>query len=253
MIAAFLFFANIAFAQVVQKPIIDFDELQDESFRRTVFVKMYRNDSDKDPVRSAGIMLKDGMFLVNEHTVRPMKSNPLAKFQFINYGKTMWFFPDAAIVACDDVNDICLLKTSQKEIKFFEVKPPTYRKITDASPVGLFDKEKVYFNGFCSAEPDTKKAIYVGYKKYAYETTDVAKKRNNDALELSSESGGAATCAGDSGGPLFDNSLTLYGMIRDYVKSEKIRSYALPVSQIRTFIEKSLVSDKRQAIPIKPK
>lgn len=253
MISLLLMIVNLASAQVALKPIIDFDELQDESFRRTVFIKMYRNENDKDPVRSVGIMLKDGYFLVNEHTLRPIKSNSQVKYQFINYGKTMWFFPDASIVACDDVNDICLLKTSQKELKHFDIEPPSYRKITESSPVGLFEKEKLFFNGYCKSEPDTKKAVYAGYKKSAYETADVEKKRNNDALELVSETGESATCPGDSGGPVFDNSLTLYGMIRDYVKSDKIRSYALPASKIRMFIEHNLKNTTRQSVRIKSK
>src|SRR5690606_3289641 len=100
-----------------------------------------------------------------------------------------------------------------------------------------FKEEAIYFNGFCNELPRMAKAKYVGFTSTAYEKISHQSRTNHtSAIRFSSPSGGKIACAGDSGGPLFDNNLSLYGMVRDTVTVDGVeKNLAVPVNVIRDF------------------
>ena len=88
-----------------------------------------------------------------------------------------------------------------------------------------------------------KKAKYLGYTTSAYETKIQGlenRKTDTAAIQFSSVSGEGIACGGDSGGPLFDANLYLYGIVRDAVKgAENSKNFAVPVSIMKEFYLKT--------------
>lgn len=238
MIALLILIPLISLAQPVLNPIIDQEKLEDESLRRTVFIQFFEGGKISERQHATGIVLKNGYIMTNAHVLRPFFQDKKTSYTISGYGKTAYYAKEAKVLACDETNDICLLKTDLSILKYFSIETPSYRTITKSNPVGLYEKELVYFTGGSNGMIELKKARNVGYKTTAYDSTVAQRRWGIDAIELESEKGGEATRHGDSGGPVFDSSLTLFGMIRDYViKDTGNKSMAVPANKIRDFYE----------------
>lgn len=238
MIALLLLFPLASFAQSILSPIIDQDKLADESIRRTVFIQFFPSGRISERQHATGTVLKDGLIMTNAHVLRPFFKDKKTSYKISGYGKTVYYAKEAQVLACDEANDICLIKTDLTHLKYFSVDTPSYRKITKENPVGLYEKELVYFAGGSNGMIELKKARNVAYKTAAYDGTTAQRRWGVDSIELQGEKGGEATSHGDSGGPVFDSSLTLFGMIRDYIINDTgNRSMALPANKIRDFYE----------------
>lgn len=245
MIALAILFAGTAFAQTSFKTIVDEDVLKKESMARTVFIRMFSSSDTSAPIKGSGIILGDGYLLTNEHVLRPHLDQKKVAFHIFTHGKRILHkFEDVSILGCDKANDICLMKTSGKyNDSFFTFESPSFRTVTPDKPVGLFKDETIYFNGFCSEFPEMKKAKYVDLTTSAYEVKVAGLENRNvntSAINFSSTAGDGIACGGDSGGPLFDANLYLYGMVRDSITfNNKKKNYAVPVSVLREFFKKT--------------
>lgn len=245
MIPLLLMFGSVAFAQTSFKTIVDDSILKKESMARTVFIRMFTSADTSAPVKASGIILEKGYLLTNEHVLRPHLEGKKVAFHIFTHGKRILHkFENIRILGCDKANDICLLKTDAAyNDSWFSFESPSFRTITTDKPVGLFKDETIYFNGFCSEFPETKKAKYNELTSSAYETKIAGLENrsvNTTAINFSSVSGDGIACGGDSGGPLFDANLYLYGMVRDSVLADyKKKNYAVPVSVLRDFFKKT--------------
>lgn len=245
MIALAILFAGTALAQTSFKTIVDEPVLKKEAMARTVFIRMFSSADTSAPVKGSGIILADGYLLTNEHVLRPHLEGKKVVYHIFTHGKRLLHkFENISILGCDKANDICLMKTEGKyNDSFFTFESPSFRKITPEKPVGLFKDETIYFNGFCSEFPEMRKARYVDLTTSAYEVKVSGLENRNvntSAINFSSTTGDGIACGGDSGGPLFDANLYLYGMVRDSITLDnKKKNYAVPVSVLREFFKKT--------------
>jgi S1-C subfamily serine protease len=245
MIPFLLMVSGLAFAQTSFKTIVDDSILKKESMARTVFIRMYSSADTSAPIKGSGIILQDGHLLTNEHVLRPHLEGKKVAFHIFTHGKRILHkFDQIKVLGCDKANDICLLKTAGNyQDSYFTFESPSFRTITPEKPIGLFKDEKIFFNGFCSEFPETKKAKYIDLTSSAYEVKVSGLENRNvntTAINFSSESGDGIACGGDSGGPLFDSNLYLYGMVRDSITTDnKKKNYAVPVSVLRDFFKKT--------------
>lgn len=243
------------FAQTSFKPLIDKNELNKESMARSIFIRAYLDSDTKNAIKASGIILKDGYLLTNEHVMRHHLEGKKVAYQIFTNGKTSFHkFEEVKILGCNKENDLCLLKTAKTyNDSYFSLDSPSFRKITPEQPVGLFKDELIFFNGFCNESPKQNNGKYVDYTKTAYERkVDGLENRHSDtsAIQFSSESGEGIACGGDSGGPLYDANLYLYGIVRDsisYSLDNKKKNFAVPITEIRNFfyLNKDKTSDNK--------
>lgn len=244
----------LAFSQTTFSPITDEAKLKIESMKRTVFIRGFLSADRKDPPRSTGIILKDGYIITNEHVLRPHLNGRKVAFHIFTYGKKSFHkFEEVYLLGCDIENDICLLKTDRDYgDSFFSLEPPSFRTISKDKPVGLYKDEMIFFNGFCNEFSKMTKGKYVTYTDTAYEWNEHKTRTNSTtAVQFSLENGGSVACGGDSGGPLFDYNLYLYGMVRDSVFFEPdktIKNFAVPINIIRDFVKKTKSSSQKNKI-----
>lgn len=236
-------------AQTSYKTITNEALLKKEAMSRTVFIRMYDSSSTDSPVKATGALLKDGYFLTNEHVVRPYLEGKKVAFHIYTNGRSsIHKFEDVDLIDCDKVNDICLLKTSKDyNDAYWTLDSPSFRKISNESPLGLFKGEPIFFNGFCGTFPESKKAKYLNYTSSAYERSVAGlenRKYDTSAIHFSAPDGSSVACGGDSGGPLYDSNLYLYGLVRDSIRFDEgtKKNYAVPLNIIRTFVEKAKAS-----------
>ena len=242
----------LSYAQSKFSPIIDDEKLQIESSSRTVFIRSYQSSDTNSAVRSTGIILKGGYILTNEHVLRPhIKGSKVAFHIYTNGKKSFHKFDDLSLLGCDNENDICLLKTDKDYgDAFFSLESPSFRQISQDKPVGLFKEETIFFNGFCDELPRMARAKYVDFTSTAYEKiSHQSRTYHTSAIHFASPEGKRIACAGDSGGPLFDNNLYLYGMVRDTVTVDGVdKNLAVPVNVLRKFFTTTKDSSKRDKI-----
>lgn len=241
----FVLCAGLTFAQTSFKTIIDEEQLRKESMARTVFIRTYLTAETANPIKATGVILKDGFILTNEHVLRPHLEGKKVAFHIFTHGKRVVHkFEDVSVIGCDKKNDVCLMKTSRiYKDSFFSFESPSFRTISKEKPIGLFKEEPIFFNGFCDEFPSLKKGKYVDFSTSAYETKIGGlenRARDTVAIEFSSLTGDGIACGGDSGGPLYDGNLYLYGMVRDSVRiADKKKNYAVPVSILQEFFDKT--------------
>lgn len=241
-IILFAFSISLAQAQTTFKPIVNNDELAKESFARTIFIRAYTDtDNPDEAVRATGIILKDGYLLTNEHVMRPFLAGEKISFQIFTTGKLFHKFQNVYLLGCNLENDLCLLKTKNPyNDSYFTLQTPTFRKLTASAPLGLFKNEELSFNGFCSGLPLIQRTKYVDYVTNGYiNSAHPHRKKTTPSLQFSDLNGDSIACGGDSGGPIFDQNLYLYGIVRDFQNStndpKKARNYAVPMDIITTF------------------
>lgn len=245
MILFLLIFSLTSFAQTSYKPLVDKKALTKESMARTVFIRAYLNSNTDNAIRATGIILKNGYILTNEHVMRHHLTGTKVAYQFFTNGKSSFHkFEDIKLLGCNKENDLCLLKTSRNySDSFFTLESPTFRKITKELPLGLFKDELIFFNGFCGMSPRMNSGKYIDYTVTAYERKIEGlenREMNTSAIQFSSESGESIACGGDSGGPLFDANLYLYGIVRDsisYGDAKTKKNFAVPITEIRSFFD----------------
>jgi hypothetical protein len=242
MIIFSLLFSALAFSQTVSMPLTNEAQLRKEAMARTVFIRMYDSADTSAPIKATGVILKDGYILTNEHVLRPHLSGKKVAFHIYTSGKrNLHKFEDMSVLGCDNTNDICLMKSGvQYNDSYFTMESPSFRKITDDKPIGLFKEEMIYFNGFCEEYPTMKKGKYIDYTSSAYRSKIAGlENRHFDtpAIQFSAEDGRGIACGGDSGGPLFDANLYFYGIVRDSISTDnKSKNFAVPVSILKDFI-----------------
>lgn len=245
MIFLLLLSAGLSYAQTSFKTIVDESSLKKEAFARTVFIRTYLKADTSNPIKATGVILKDGYLLTNEHVMRPHLEGKKTAFHIYTHGKRLVHkFEDVSVIGCDKNNDLCLLKTSKiYNDSYFALDAPSFRTITTERPVGLFKEEAIFFNGFCDEFPEMKKGKYIDYSSSAYEVKVSGlenRKYDTVAIQFSSPEGDSVACGGDSGGPLFDGNLYLYGIVRDSVViGNRKKNYAVPASVIRDFFSKT--------------
>lgn len=260
MILKFIFLLSISFCSLAQtkfQAIIKEDELLKESMSRTVFIRAYM-DGDKsadNAIRATGIILKDGFLLTNEHVMRPFREGKRVEFQIFTQGKRFHKFNDVYLIECNNENDLCLLRTKNNyRDSYFTLEPPSFRTISNKAPLGLFKDEALYFNGFCSGWPKMQKTKYVDYVLNGYvNSTHPYRKKDTPSLQFSDLNGKSIACGGDSGGPIFDQNLYLYGIVRDFQNSTNdpslARNYAVPMNIITNFINENKSKPSTIKIP----
>lgn len=226
-----------SFAQTSYMAITNEEKLSNESNKRTIYFRGYLKGGDRsNPIRSTGILLKEGYILTNYH--------PLKRFlegEEISYWLGLKFdgiqkIQDVGLIECDTENDLCLLKTTNKyPFPYFSLEQPQFRKITSESPLGLFKGEPLYFNGFGdNVLWKTKKIKFIDYVTNAYTySSNEHRKNNTPALSFGGLDGSPIAERGDSGGPIFDQNLFLYGLIRDGLQN---KNYAVPMNVIIDFV-----------------
>jgi len=225
-------------AQTSFKPLIDKSELQKQSMARTLFIRAFET-GEKEPIRATGVILKDGFLLTNEHVMRTFLQNKKVSYHIFTNGRIFHRFQDVFLLGCDAENDLCLLRTKRSyKDYYFTLDHPSFRKISQDSPLGLFRQEKIFFNGFCSGFPKMSEIQYVDYVTNGYLRSSLAsRKKDTPSLQFSARNGDAIACGGDSGGPLFDENLYLYGLVRDFENDtndpKKARNYAIPMNIIK--------------------
>lgn len=241
MRALILFFISLhALSQTSFKPLTNEDELLKGSLGRTIFIRAYEG-ADRNPdnaVRATGVILKGGYLITNEHVMRPFTQGKSITFQIFTQGRLFHTFQEVYLLGCNPENDICLLKTKNNyNDPYFSLETPPFRKISASAPLGLFKGEKLYFNGFCSAWPKMQKTQYVDYVTNGYyHSINPNRKKDTPSLQFADLNGDSIACGGDSGGPIFDQNLYLYGIVRDFQNStndpKKARNYAVPMNII---------------------
>lgn len=245
MILLALLFGATVHAQTSFKTIIDENVLRKEAMARTVFFRMYADSDTSKAIKASGIILKDGYLLTNEHVLRPHLEGKKVVFHIFTQGKKILHkYEELSVLECDKVNDLCLLKTAKRyNDSFFTFEVPSFRKTSEQNPVGLFKDEEIYFNGFCDELPSMKKAKYIDFKTSAYETKIAGLEQRSTqttAIQFSAVSGEGIACGGDSGGPLFDGNLYLYGIVRDSVAVDGTKkNYAVPLKVMKEFFDRA--------------
>lgn len=233
-----------AFAQVSFKPIVDEGKLEEASMARTVFIRAYESADVEKAVRSTGVLLAGGYFITNEHVMRPHLQGKSVVFHMYVKGKRFHKLEDVYLLGCDPENDLCVLKTKRSyKDSFFTFEGPSFRTTSKEAPLGLFKDEQFYFNGFCSGLPRMQKAKYVDYVTNGYQnSTNENRKATTVSLQFSAVNGDSIACGGDSGGPLFDANLYLYGIVRDFQNAtadpKLARNYAVPMDVIRKLFDR---------------
>jgi ribosomal protein S8 len=242
ILSIFLSFA--AYSQTAVRAIFEDKVLSAQSMARTAFIRSYQsNDRDK-AVRATGVILKGGYLITNEHVIRPHFKKEKVAFHVYTNGKKFHKFQNMYLLGCSTEHDICLLKTKNDyDDAYFSLDSPSFRKITHSTPLGLYKEEELFFNGFCSGWPKMSKAKYVDYVTNGYQySSNENRKSDTPSLQFSAPNGDSIACHGDSGGPLFDKYLHLYGIVRDYQNAtsdpKKARNYAAPMDVIREIYEK---------------
>lgn len=245
------------FSQSSYKPLTNEDELMKESLGRTFFVRAYEN-GERNPdnaVRATGIILKDGFLLTNEHVIRPFSQGRNISFQIFTQGRFFHKFQNVYLLGCNAENDICLLKTKNKyNDPYFSLETPPFRKISASAPLGLFKDEILHFNGFCSGWPKSQKTKYINYVVDGYtQSSNPNRKKDTPSLQFADLNGDSIACGGDSGGPIFDQNLYLYGIVRDFQNStsdpKKARNYAVPMDIITRFFNENKNNPTLKKIP----
>jgi S1-C subfamily serine protease len=245
--------ASFAFSQTAISPLIDTEKLSRESLARSVFIRAFLSKDTTSPVKSTGIILKGGFIITNEHVMRPHLDGKKVAFHIFTNGKRgIHKFENVMILGCDHENDICLLKTENDYgDSFFSLEAPPFRTLGPDKPVGLFKDEAIQYNGFCKDFPKMTKVKYVGYTESAYENIGFQKRKSTTAaIQFAGETGQSIACGGDSGGPLFDQYLYLYGMVRDSItdSSHFRKNYAIPATVIREFVSNTKNSESKNQI-----
>lgn len=247
-----------SYAQTSYRPIIDGKQLEKESMARTVFIRAYHNGdkSAENAIRSTGIILKDGYLITNEHVMRPLLEQKSVEFQIFTKGRIFHKFENVFLLGCNQENDLCLLKTTNEyRDHYFTLETPPFRNVTPQAPLGLFKNESLFFNGFCSGWPKMQKTKYVDYVKNGYiNSSHPYRKSDTPSLQFADEKGESIACGGDSGGPIFDQNLFLYGIVRDFQNStndpKKARNYAVPMDIIISFFHENKGKPLTKIVPI---
>ncbi len=239
-----LIFAVQSSSQTSYKALTNEEELSGQAFSRTIFIRAYTTSKNPDDaIRATGVILKDGYLITNEHVLRPFLEGKTVSFQIFTQGRIFHKFQDVFLLGCNQENDLCLLKTKNKyNDPYFTLSSPPFRTISSKTPLGLFKEEQLFFNGFCSGWPKYQKTKYVDYVKDGYiHSNHPYRKPNTPSLQFADINGDSIACGGDSGGPIYDQNLYLYGIIRDFQNStndpKKARNYAVPMDIISKFFD----------------
>lgn len=238
-----------SFAQVASRAFIDMESLDREAKERTILVKGFKSKyPDKNLFNATGTNLKDGYFFVNLHTLQSFLNGEKVIYEFkvlYNLDKRLpdsVSFTNVKILKCDEKLDVCLLKSSnQYNLKYFTLLPPPFRKVSSSSPLGLFPEEKLRMYGNAHGSPSTHEI------RYRYFTTDPYKgivgdepRRNAPSMIFTAPAENSSIADhGDSGGPIYDINLYLYGLVRGKVKiGEQSYNIAIPTNELSIFFEK---------------
>lgn len=253
-IALCIFVSQLTTAQTSYKPIIDIDVLQSEAMERTVFITGYKSKSEYDETFNAtGIILKNNFIITNRHVLKSHLEGSKVAYNFKVFKKGSSKLGEVVnldslkIINCDEQNDICLLSfKSPSPLKHFSLTPPPFRKLTAKEPLGLFKDETLHMLGKSGGAPNFLKLKYSHFTKNPYEGLSTTEdKKHAPSMIFTDENGDSVAKNGDSGGPIFDINLHLYGMVRDRVKKEnKSYNVGIPVNIISSFVESSIRSEK---------
>ena len=241
--------STYTFAQVASKPFIDTELLDREAKERSIIIRGYKSKyPDKNYFNATGTLLKDGYFIINLHTLQSYLSGEKVVYEFKVSQNLDKRLPDLTritnikIIKCDEKLDLCLMKTENSyKFKYFTLVPPPFRKVSASSPLGLFNDEILRMYGNAHGSPDTQEV------RYRYFTTDPYKgivkdepRRDAPSMIFTDPTGNSSIAdRGDSGGPIYDINLYLYGIVRGKVKiRDQSYNIAVPTNEISTFFDK---------------
>ena len=249
IVVSIFFIISTALAQVSYRPITDIKKLTNKAIAKTVTILRYDNvNKTNNEVRATGTILEGGFIITNEHVFRTyLSEEDRDRYRFWIYTTDLQdyqTFKDISIIACDDKDDICLLKIKNfKRTNYFSLERAPFKKATKKNPTGLFEGEHLFYIGNKGLLPTMQEVLFVEYRYGAYFNIKNSKKHNSESIQLKPIKGkpnDGCFQDGDSGGPIFDNQFYLYGMVRDTVfKRSRSDDLGVPINIIRSFVNKN--------------